>query len=597
MLILCAAASTSRAGWQTLDGRLIYAVDFYNAHLGLLATDDQNNTIYRIDGSGLEDGIFNAPARVTDLAIQDSNVAWAMVFGHGLYKGSANWAIWENVNANLDAHFIATTPGKLWMMNNGVFSFTTDGRTIDTVTGLIDNDTVVAIDYVDRKILIAVAYHNVYRTTDGGVNWSAVETGGAAPASVYVDRVHGLVYTGGDQLRKSVDSGATFTVIVPPIQFGYTAYDGLVFGAHDCSGVFYITNARHANILRADNLGTAFHLTGFPPNGQFGMRRGWVFNRGQILYWFDRLNLVSASHDGIDSSLDFRVTPFVTVTVDPIQDTICTQIPTSFKLSFLSSICIPVRIDGATATASKGAVTTTFKPFDLKDSAAIFLKYLGSDVGTDSIVLQITMHSSEGTSREVMTLSVRSTNTTLPAVLESTDSIDFGQVHVDSTKSSNFHLSNSGCEALRVDSVVSTNVDVFAVAPLASGTSVLPGKAVDLAVRFTPHKAGKVVESIEVGTSVRHRFVKLSGIGVSQVNGVKSHDEPIAVRCFPDPAANSITFTGLAENSELAVFDILGRPVMQLKAAETSVVNVAQLPPGSYVAISGGQRVRFSIAR
>src|SRR5438105_3352015 len=101
LCVLVLASNLAHATWTRIDPRGVSAIDFYSAHLGLVAFADPAHTLMRIKDSSFV-GVWPAPGAISGIAIQDSMRAWVTIAGHGLYLGDKAWSNWTNVNARSD---------------------------------------------------------------------------------------------------------------------------------------------------------------------------------------------------------------------------------------------------------------------------------------------------------------------------------------------------------------------------------------------------------------------------------------------------------------------------------------------------------------
>ncbi len=264
----------------------------YTPNLGLVGMSDSGGFI-----KSYVDGAYAVvfATGVTQIAIQDSNRAWA-TDGDSLYLGTKGWTSWRTAFAdstltNGKLTLVRATPAALFVYSAGNMYRTVGDTMLVTVQGLYYGDSITAMDYISDSTLIAVSASDIYRSTDGGMNWTLELNKMKGSASVFADTMHHLVFTGGDNLRVSSDSGQTWTNVVPPQEFGILNIDGQVIGARDCSGTFYILSGivhggDSTDMMRSQDDGNSFDDVGRSPIFPDGTAPigGWVFDRGSTVF-------------------------------------------------------------------------------------------------------------------------------------------------------------------------------------------------------------------------------------------------------------------------------------------------------------------------
>jgi hypothetical protein len=606
LLVFVAAAllqSASALGsWNTFG--TYTTADFYNPHLGLVGTNGQGGLIQRYE-DGFFTGVF--ATAVTQVVIQDSLHAWA-TDGDSLYLGKNGWFNWQTVLGHPDLTLVRATPGALFVYSDSDLYRTSIGDTsLMMAQGILHGDSITAIDYISPLSLVAVSSTHIYISKDGGETWNRVAGKMKGDASIFVDTTHHLIYTGGDSLRVSSDSGMTWSIIMPPPEFGISYFTGQVFGARDCSGTFYIANTfingSVTDIMRSQDQGntfegvssTPFLLTDGPAT------KGWVFDRGSTVilglrYFTGDLKL-AISHDGTDGLIPDSVASAITVSVGTIYDTICAVPSVPFSLTVSSSICTGVVIDRMSVVHSSGAISKTVTPHTLYGNATSYqLSYSGNSAGVDSIVLQLWFHSLEWGFEEHVNVPVLAYSISLPAELETTDSLSFGNVQALTSRTLPIQIVNSGCAPLRVDSLVSSNLTLFSISSMSFPFFVKQNATTKINVTFSPLVAGPVIESAELGTSAGHMFIELKGVGTSTPSeSVDASSDQNGLAVFPDPAASVFTVRGVEENAQYALIDPLGRSV-QNGWMEGKTISVSRLPEGMYLLRCGTYSARIIVA-
>jgi hypothetical protein len=145
-------------------------------------------------------------------------------------------------------------------------------------------------------------------------------------------------------------------------------------------------------------------------------------------------------------------------------------------------------------------------------TTTLALAYKPQSPGADTVTLTVFVHNVEGRGyRE--SIDVRSTVTVqgaLPA-LGVRPSYDFGSVETQGTSKRTIAIRNTGCMALRVDSVVSSHSSLFSVEQRTFPISIAHGDSVTWTVTYRPTAPGDDLESLEIGTNAGHRYVTLTG--------------------------------------------------------------------------------------
>jgi hypothetical protein len=256
-----------------------------------------------------------------------------------------------------------------------------------------------------------------------------------------------------------------------------------------------------------------------------------------------------------------------------------------------------VRIDSITVVHSSGIIAKGITSQTLFGNAAAFsLSYSGTVPGMDSINLRILFHSVEWGFKEHVDVGVIANSTSAPAELVSTDSLQFGDVLVDTIGRRSLRITNTGCSALRVDSVVSSNPAIFSLPPLSFPFTIQGDSTVNIPVTFSPQRVGPSIESIELGTNAGHRFIELEGQGLSLATVSDSEQGATDFSIVPNPASAIVSVRGITEDSKYEIIDLLGRTVLN-GFMDGQTISVAALPEGIYVLRCAEQTARIVISR
>jgi len=591
LLVLLWSESVYASWQQYAQAQPVAAIDFYDEHHGIVVFGNGPIEIFH-------DSTFKAVStnHVDQVLIQDSDRAWAFDrFNQVLYRGSNRWTKWDSTALSLpqNTQLLAATPrGLFFETDSGLFYTVTGDTSIQVNIGV----KIVAMDYLSSSQYVAVSNNYALISTDGGMTWMITFPSMTNCKSLFVDRARGWIYIGGDQLRRSIDSGKTWTTIQPPAELPINALSGQVFGVHDCTGVIYVAGVN--SIYRSRDQGQSFEEVGPSLSIPAFIRQSiWAFDRGSTIFWkSDYFGSMTVSYDGIDGILTDSVIRELAFISDTITDTACAT-PTNLTLSVLSSTCAPVRIDSISLRSSTGRITTTITPRVLNgDSATFDLLYAARKAGLDSIVLRVWFHGIEGAITEHQDIVALAYDYSLPAILTSPDSISFGSVHIDSTRQSVFSVSNAGCAPLRIDSIRSSDPNVFAISHHTYPIVLASDSSVSFLMTFTPVHTGQAVESLEIGTNAGHRFIALMGTGYTSQNVVSSVSAPV-LTVYPNPASQVLYISSPLIGSTYTLYDLLGRAVAHGNITHNEEeVLLNGLTSGVYVIDVGGVKQQIVIS-
>ncbi len=605
------SSAASRASWSSFGS--YSAADFYNARTGLVSISNGQGGLIESFVDTNFTVVFGA--RVTQIAIQNSDRAWA-IGGDSLYLGTNEWNSWQktfvdSVLTGGSLTLVRATPTKLFIFSRNVLYWTVTGDTLIPANGIINGDSITAMDYVSDSLLIAVSSGFIYRSTDGGNNWLDVYRTMKGCGSVFADTAHHLIFTGGDNLRLSADSGQTWSVVSPPPEFDIGSIVGQVFGARDCSGALYImgdiSNGASIGFMRSQDDGNSFEeVSSSSLPASYGYYfKGWAFDRGSTLFLMGKDYIYpidyfdfSISHDGGDGLISDSVAPAITVSADTIFDSLCMAASEPFTVSVASFICTGVRIDSISVLHSGGIVAKSFTPQTVYGNTTTFsLSYSGTVPGADSIVLRVWFHGLELGLKEHLDVGAVVYTISAPAVLVSTDSLQFGDVLLDTVARRLLRITNSGCSALHVDSIVSSNPIIFSLPSFSFPFTIKGDSTVNIPVTFSPKQVGPSLESIELGTNAGHTFIELDGQGIS-LAAVSDRERGMGTgfSIFPNPASAIISVRGIDENSNYEIIDLLGRNVLN-GFMDGQTISVAALPEGIYVLRCVDRTARIVISR
>jgi photosystem II stability/assembly factor-like uncharacterized protein len=205
-------AGTSRGFYKSTDGGKTLFMP-YESSIGApdvysVAIDPKNpNTIYA--------GALSTSADIDDCIFKttDAGAHWQWA-GTGL--PSHAWVRSLAVDPQDNRYIYAgLDSGGVYRSNDGGKNWSATGRTVSVVLSIV-------VDSVDPEIVYAGSWSNgVYRSTDRGVNWTNVNNRLNIRALALDPHNHQTIYAGtdGDGVYKSSDSGGTWTRISSGMQY------------------------------------------------------------------------------------------------------------------------------------------------------------------------------------------------------------------------------------------------------------------------------------------------------------------------------------------------------------------------------------------
>ena len=194
VILISINATSNPEIWKSVDGGAFFtfiatksgfeffAYDFITGGTGCYMGFSNPNQMYISTDFGLTEVPFGNPITISSTAYRNLKV----------------------FDANTAFVFQADNQRLLKTFNGGVGYFD-----IDLHVTIPAADTVQRLRYVDQNIIYAVTTGNIYKTIDGGINWTA--TGTAAEDIAMMDDVRGYLVVG-SEVRYSGDSFATTTL-------------------------------------------------------------------------------------------------------------------------------------------------------------------------------------------------------------------------------------------------------------------------------------------------------------------------------------------------------------------------------------------------
>jgi hypothetical protein len=211
-------------------------------------------------------------------------------------------------------------------------------------------------------------------------------------------------------------------------------------------------------------------------------------------------------------------------------------------------------------------------------------------------MLRLLFHSLEWGFKEHVDFPILAYSVSSPAKLISTDSLQFGDVPLDTSERRSFQITNSGCSLLQIDSLVSSNPAVFSLPSLKFPFNMKRDSTANIFVTFSPRTIGVALESLELGTNAGHEFIELEGQGVKVTDAVD--DESVkrtGIEIYPNPATTIFYVHGANVGASYALIDVLGR-IAQRGFLEGQTISVLSLPEGMYLLKCGANTERVIIS-
>ena len=148
----------------------------------------------------------------------------------GVWKttnGGTTWTVLTDNLSNIDVYALAIDPTNVnnyfWGSTDGTMFKSTDaGATWSTLASNIGTGQInrILIDPLDTsKMYCALETGGLYKSTDSGATWTLIhfEAGGYGYDFEFKPGDPNVVYASGTKVFKSIDGGATFTKLVPPV--------------------------------------------------------------------------------------------------------------------------------------------------------------------------------------------------------------------------------------------------------------------------------------------------------------------------------------------------------------------------------------------
>ena len=277
------------------DGKIITALDRRNEFKSFRSTQ-KANTDFALPW--IEQGPLSATntstwsshiGRVSAVDIDPNDINHILVGSPsgGVWKSTdmgTNWNpifddediinIWSTlINYNDSDHYLVGTQGL------GIVESTDGGMTWGLTNGVLANDKIISLERApdDEDVILAIhEFGRVYRSTDGGNNWSIVLTPGVNLYDVEFkpDDPNTIYVSGRGRIYKSTDKGVNWTQLTGPwttlgLMMGVTPHDAEYLYAlqHDGNGGFgalYLsTDAGSTWTLQSDDSANNNNIMGY----------------------------------------------------------------------------------------------------------------------------------------------------------------------------------------------------------------------------------------------------------------------------------------------------------------------------------------------
>jgi hypothetical protein len=597
-------ASTSFSKWEKITERWITAFDMLNSQVGLAAALDGAPLLMRIE-NGKEFGIVNTSGAINAVTIVDKDIAYMSVSGDGVYKSSGNWEFWKRINADPNAKLVGVTSSRVFAQSGKKLLYSANEAAFEMALGI---DTVHEIKSVvgfgDR--LIAASQSSIYYSTNGGAGWTkkfSFDLGG----TLYLDTVGGVVIAGGNPVVISRDSGKSWATLSTPI---FPVTSGRVYGSRDCSGAFYIVTElpNLFEFLRSTDHGVSLQILGPGPGYSAGLKKIVVTDRGSTVFWLDNEYHLIFAKNGIDGTISDSIASKLSIRADTgIVASACQGgkvVPFTVHIGF--SECTGVRIDNMTIEGNGFA--TNFTPKTLgAGEISIPGTYKASKVGYDTGRIKVIFRSLTTNQTEVRTGTVVGRGVSGPAELSlSTDNISYGILDTGGQMIKSLTVLNMGCDALRIDSAMSSLPNVFNISGYTFPMYVLGGSRTYFNITFSPSQKQKYLESLEIYTSEGIRYVTLTGEGTfdpgtATVEGV-DNAEPIDILSTIAHFHEGLRIRStMSESTRGSVYTIAGNLIANviLEAKSDTVVELSEFSSGMYYLLlnNGQPPISFYVVR
>ena len=452
--------------------------------------------------------------------------------------------------------------------NNGAFAFVTDdaGETWTAGTGIVA--ACYRVTYADENTLFIAANNGyIFKSTDGGYNWSNVSTGSGLMLGLdFINADYGIITgdnglilkttDGGnswetqsvndnlfhgifiwdidtswvvgtpDLIYKSVDGGTTYTSQYP----SYSAWKALYNVIFTDNYTGFICGGSNGIVLRKQGLEMIPNIAVNPSSINFPDT--YVNESSAALITVNNTGLATLEVTDIVSTNDAFSIDITTFSVEPGNSQLVEIIFTPDEEVFF---------EGLIQIASNDPQTTVF---DVMVSGAGLLPY--------------------------------------PEIIASPAQIVFDTTTVGQSIQEPLTISNTGLATLEIFNISSSN-SVFTVD--ITSTTIEPGNSQDIVVTFTPELKLQYDATLEIENNDPQNGlleVDLSGYGYILTKAT-AHLIADDVVIYPNPASTFVYLENVM-NSEITISDLVGNlKIKQQCTNDISRINISELPAGTYI--------------
>jgi hypothetical protein len=598
ILVILLQSYGASAKWTVIEDRKVSSFDMLTTRLGLIATNDQARVLGKWD-NGIFSGVFIPPNEVTSIVIKDKDEAYASIKGNGIYRSSNGWGSWQKIHDAVDSRVVCVSGNQVFITKGNTAYYQSVGS-FQPSQGIPSEDSVRDIAIISSKTSYALTRTTLWRSDNGGANYSMVIDTVREGQSLYFDTAAKILFIGAKLPLRTLDGGQSFQTITSIFFFSTS---GAIFGTKDCSGAFYIgpDSMEHIEMYRSTSNGRYLQEVGSANFSSYRYKKCVVLDRGSTFFWLDRSGSLSVSRDGCDGTIPDSVYNYVLFRSDTaVINSICSgSSPTPFNLHVRYDLCTGVQLDSLVEVVPNNTFSFSFAPKVVSDSEiAIGGTFRAKYVGIDSVRLRLAFHSHLTGLRESKEIVLYALGTSEDAVLHlPEEAINYGSVKIDQLKKDTLYIVNTGCDTLRIDSLQSSFPALFRLDSKTYPIKILPQKNASFGIEFTPRSEGDFLESVAIWSSLGRKYVSLTGTGYKDHIVSVNEDEQMHFSLHPNPARDIIQ-AYIPAPTWYVVRDILGNVVTQgtLEAGDNKI-ETASLPQGTYLFITSQKRAKVIIQR
>jgi hypothetical protein len=267
--------------WDTASGRIGSAVFCLAAKDSFIFAGTSDSGVYRSSNSGeswakVIAGLGNL--NVHCFLVKDSTILLGPDAG-GIYRSTNNGTSWGTYGTGLPAAPVRALAQKdtnlLAGVNNQVYRSTDQGLTW-VGTGSLTS-TVTSIVVKGSKLIAGTSGSGVFRSTNNGTNWGAINFGGlnttvyslvAKDTNIFAATAGGVFRTSNDSSWTAVNDGLYSAFALSPPQSLYAYGSNILVGFGGYAGV-YLTPNNGASWISANAGLPTFDVNAFTYNGYY----------------------------------------------------------------------------------------------------------------------------------------------------------------------------------------------------------------------------------------------------------------------------------------------------------------------------------------